>query len=340
MNSIKRFFPLMALCLMLAGCGPKAVQKEIFAMDTVMTLTAYGEHAESGLNDAIAEINSAQRELDPELEGSAVWQINHAQGQPVQVSRFLYDMLQTAKEVYENSGSALDLTIYPAVKAWGFIDGQYAVPNSETLTELRPCVDFSAVSLWEEHDTCFVQLPAGAQLSFGAVAKGGIAQQITQQFASVGVDSAIISLGGNVQIHGDKPGGSNWNIAVQDPNDPAGRLGILSVGTSTGGAVVTSGSYQRYFEQDGNIYHHILDPNTLSPADSGLVSVTIICQNGTLADCLSTALFVLGEEGAVDYWHSYGGFDMLLVTTDGRVLLTENLHLSDRNENYQYQTIQ
>ena len=137
-----------------------------------------------------------------------------------------------------------------------------------------------------------------------------------------GVESAIVSLGGNVQTLGLKPDGSNWNVAVEDPNDPGAYLGVLSVGQT---AVITSGSYQRYFEQDGKVYHHILDPHTGYPADSGLKSVTIVCTSGVTADCLSTALFVLGKDAALNYWRTYGGFEMILVTTDDQVVCTGGL---------------
>lgn len=352
MKLAHKLLPPLLVCLLLTGCAPKPVQKEIFAMDTVMTLTAYGKTAEDGLNAAVAEINAAQRELDPELEGSTVWQLNHANGEPVEVSRFVYNMLQTAKEVYTNSGGALDLTVYPAVKAWGFIDGQYTVPAQETLDGLKESVDFSGVSFWEDNGACYAQVPAGTELSLGAAAKGAMAQEVIDTLKKAGVEHAIVSLGGNVQTLGLKPDDTAWNIAVQDPNAPAGSLGILSVGET---AAVTSGSYQRYFEENGKTYHHILDPETLSPADSGLVSVTVICRDGALADCLSTALFVLGEDSALDYWRAYGGlelledddgapylgggFELILVTTDGRVVLTKGLepYFSPGETDYTYQ---
>lgn len=353
MKQVKRFIPVLLLCFLLAGCGEKTVQKEIFAMDTVMTFTAYGKNAEQGLNDAISEINRAEQELDPEAEGSTVWQLNHANGTPIKISQFIYDMFTSASGVYQRANGALDLTIYPAVKSWGFLDGQYAVPSQSILESLSKQVDFSSVTFWEESGKYYAQLPAGTEISFGAVAKGAMAQEVIDTLKDAGVESAIISLGGNVQTLGVKPGAEGWNIAVQDPNDPAGSLGVLFVGET---ALVTSGSYQRYFEQDGKIYHHILNPETLSPADSGLLSVTVVCRDGTMADCLSTALFVLGEEGALDYWRTYGGleltqdkangqptlaggFEMILVTNDGRVLLTDGLegYFTPGETDYTYQ---
>lgn len=336
MKQMKQLIPLLLIFFLLTGCSEKAVQKEIFAMDTVMTLTAYGKNAETGLNDSISEINQVEHELDPELEGSMIWQLNHANGTPVEISQFIYDMFSAAKNAYDHSGGALDPTIYPAVKTWGFIDGQYTIPATEMLAELKDAVDFSAVSFWEEDGRYYAQMPADMELSFGAVAKGAMAQWVVGILHDAGVESAVISLGGNVQTLGQKPDGTSWNIAVQDPGNPAEILGILSVGET---ALVTSGSYQRYFEQDGTTYHHILDPKTLSPADSGLVSVTIVCPDGMMADCLSTALFVLGEDDALDYWHTYGGFEMILVTDDDRVIITNGLEslFTKDSDTYTYQ---
>ncbi|HBD85801.1 MAG TPA: FAD:protein FMN transferase, partial [Clostridiales bacterium] len=129
-------------------------------------------------------------------------------------------------------------------------------------------------------------------------------------------------LGGNVQTLGLKPYGSNWNVAIEDPNDTSQYAGVLSVGET---AVITSGSYQRYFEKDGKTYPHILDPHTGYPADSGLKSVTIVCTSGVTADCLSTALFVLGKDAALDYWRTYGGFEMILITQDDQIVCTSGL---------------
>ena len=127
---------------------------------------------------------------------------------------------------------------------------------------------------------------------------------------------------GNVQTLGKKPDGSDWNIAVQDPNDTGSYLGYLTVGET---AVITSGSYQRFFTEGGQKYHHILSPKTGRPVNNGLLSVTIVCEDGTLADCLSTAMFVLGPQAALNYWRTYGGFEMIMVTSDNRIICTKGL---------------
>ena len=154
--------------------------------------------------------------------------------------------------------------------------------------------------------------------------------------AAAGVTSGIISLGGNVQTLGVKPDGSNWNVAIQDPENSSDYVGIISVGET---AVVTSGGYQRYFIQNGVTYQHIIDPSTGRPAESDLLSVTIVCSDGTMADALSTALYVLGESGAKNYYETYGDFEMILVTDDGRTIvsggLTDNFEANgDRTVEY------
>ncbi|MBP3539817.1 MAG: FAD:protein FMN transferase, partial [Oscillospiraceae bacterium] len=150
----------------------------------------------------------------------------------------------------------------------------------------------------------------------------------------------IISLGGNVQTLGLKPDGTNWNVAVQDPNNTASYLGVVSVGET---AVVTSGSYQRFFtDARGNTYHHIISPTSGYPVTNSLVSATIICEDGTLADCLSTAMFVLGETRAINYWRTYGGFEMILVTRENQIICTKGLmeEFTLTNENYKLKFVE
>lgn len=326
---------LMLLCLLmtLSGCnGEQKVTKQIFAMDTYMELTAYGDNGEAALTDVIHTINQTALDWDPELEKSTVYAMNHAEGAPVEVSPEIADMLNTAKIVYEQTGGALDLTVYPIVKAWGFIDSKHTVPTTDELEELKsvPCFDEMDI------DIHTVTMPAGTELSFGAVAKGAMAERCRNIVSEYGVKSAFLSLGGNVQTVGLKPDGSKWRVGVQDPNNLTEYLGVVSIGEQ---AVVTSGSYQRYFEQDGKTYHHIIDPATAAPAESGLVSVTIICDSGTMADCLSTAMFVLGEEKALEYRKQYGPIDMILVTEDNRVIVAGDVEFEESADGYTYEYV-
>ena len=176
------------------------------------------------------------------------------------------------------------------------------------------------MSAMSDSDSYLVTLPDGAELSFASVAKGCAAKYAAQAMAAEGVESAIISLGGNVQTLGTKPDGTDWAIAVQDPEDSNSYAGVLSVGEA---AVVTLRRLPALLHRrrrDRIPAHN--RPDTGRPAESDLLSVTIICSDGTLADALSTALYTLGESGAVNYYETWGGFDMVLITEDGRIVVS------------------
>lgn len=320
---------LLGLCLLIpmSGCASsEPVQKQIFAMDTVMTLTAYGKNASDGISAAVGVINSMDDILDPENESSYTALINSAEGKDVVVTAQINEMLSTALSVCTLSGGALDLSVYPLYEAWGeFTEETGRIPSDDEIKQLRKELGFSQTKIneFEGEANYSVRMPAGTQISFGAVAKGCASKYAIDALRKSGVESGIVSLGGNVQTLGTKPDGSNWTVAVEDPNDTGSYVGTLSVGET---AIITSGSYQRYFTgSDGIKYHHLIDPATGKPTDNDLVSVTIICSDGTLADCLSTAMFVLGKNAALQYWRDNGGFEMIMITKDNEVLCTTGL---------------
>lgn len=317
----------LAMLLPLGACtSEEPTQKQIFAMDTVMTMTAYGRNAEDGVNAAIGVINSMDDMLDPDNDSSYTALINSAEGKDVVVSAQVSEMLSTALDVYEKSGGALDLSVYPLYEAWGeFKDETGRIPSDDEIKQLRKNLGFGSMRInsFEGEANFSVRMPKDTQISFGAVAKGCASKYAIDAMRKSGVESGIVSLGGNVQTLGLKPDGTNWTVAVEDPNDTGAYVGTLSVGET---AIVTSGSYQRYFVgSDGMKYHHLIDPSTGRPADNDLVSVTIICDDGTLADCLSTAMFVLGSSSALKYWRDNGGFEMIMITKNNEVLCTTGL---------------
>ncbi len=234
-------------------------------------------------------------------------------------------MLSTASIVYAQSGGALDLSIYPLVKQWGFVDGKYYVPTDEEISRqmARLCYGDMVLSSFPSSGSYAVRFPAGAQISFAAIGKGCAAENAASAMRQAGVDSGIITMNGNVQTLGLKPDGSYWTVAIEDPNNTSSYLGIVSVGET---AVVTSGGYMCSFtDMRGHSYHHILNPATGYPVNNALLSATVICEDGAMADALSTCMDVLGETRALNYWRTYGGYDMILVTNDLRVVCTSGL---------------
>ena len=343
-NTICKLVALILIIIMLTGCSaseavtvtenaadaaapaPSAEalekhQKQVFAMDTVMILTAYGPPAEEALSSAEALIAELEADLDPESETGSVYALNAGSGAQIMVSRDCYNVMSTTMEYWHASGGALDPGIYPLSKAWGFIGGDYRVPDAAEINGLLSAKNTGGILM--DESACAAEIPAGMEVSFGAVAKGYTAQAVIELMREAGVTSAILSLGGNVQTLGEtKPDGSQWQVAVQDPRDTGSYVGVLSVGEK---AVVTSGGYQRYFVEDGVTYIHILDPETGYPVDNDLLSVTVVTEDGAAADALSTTLFVLGKDGALDFYEEYGGFEAVLITKDDGVIITPGL---------------
>jgi len=296
-------------------------QKQVFAMDTVMILTAYGPSGEAALDAAEARIFELEADLDPESAAGSVHALNAGTGGQVVISRDCFNVMSTAMDIWQRSGGALDPGMYPLSKAWGFIGGDYRVPPQAEINALLAAKNTGGIRL--DAAACAATVPAGMEVSFGAVAKGYTAQAVCDLMADMGVESAILSLGGNVQSLGEtKPDGAAWQVAVTDPYDTGAYVGYLSVGQD---AVVTSGGYQRFFERDGVRYIHILDPATGYPVDNDLLSVTVVTDDGAKADALSTALFVLGRDAALEFYREQGGFELVLITTDDHVIVTPGL---------------
>lgn len=329
MKQVRLIFISLLCVLLLAGCtvqlpgsAAEKHQRQVFAMDTVMILTAYGDDAaEQALDAAEARILALEADLDPEREGSSVWTLNRNAGQWVTVSEDCFAIAETAAAVKEQSGGALAPELYSLILRWGFITGEYRVPSqAEIDAELAAVAEFS---MDFDADACALRIAAGSKIAFGAVAKGYTAQAALEAMRAAGCETAILSLGGNVQTLGEtKADGSAWKVAVADPHDPGEYAAMLKCGEK---AVVTSGGYQRYFVENGKTYIHILDPATGYPVENGLLSMTVVCEDGCMADALSTSMFVLGEQGAIDYRRAYGGFEMVMITDDGRMVVTEGL---------------
>ena len=282
---------LLSVC---CSCTASPVKATFFAMDTVMTLELYGDKAT--LEAAKEEILRLDSLFSIGKEASDVSRLNnHGKAE---IAPETAQVLARGQEISQATGGALELTIAPLVDCWGWYEGNTAVPDSDALSQALSLVDGGSLTL---HDNQASLSRSGMAVDLGCIAKGYTASHVAQMLSERGISSALINLGGNVQALGAKPDGSDWVIGIADAGDPAAYLATLSVSDCS---VVTSGDYQRYFEEDGRRYHHILDPKTGYPTDNGLHSVTVVCDDGTLADGLSTALFVMGLSQAEAFWRS------------------------------------
>lgn len=301
---MKRLIACLLVCILLCGCSADApVTKQTYSMDTLMSLTIWGSQSIDYFNSLSDLINLLESQWSVTKEDSIISRLNR--GEEVTLDAEQQAFLDKIGELTKRTGGTFDPKLYNVSAAWGFYSKEGRVPTeAEIATALSQ-------PLWD----------------LGAAVKGYAGQQCVELLQDLGCPRALLDLGGNIQTYGTKADGTPWRIGIQDPDNDVGTLGILSVeGTMS---IVTSGDYQRYFTQDGKDYHHIMDPETGRPADSGLRSVTVICRDGLTADALSTALFVMGLEEASEFWRNSDDFEAVFLTKNGKLYATEGAQLSD-----------
>ena len=326
-------FPLLLGLLALTGCSSDrthASEESFFAMDTVMSFTAYGPKAEEAVDAAMKEIERLDALLSTGNESSEISQLNAAGS--FLISEDTLKLLEEAESIRQSTGGLFDVTVYPLMQLWGFPTGDYRVPTQEEISSTLSLVDAAQIQI----EGAQVTLGSGQQVDLGGIAKGYASDRVMELYREYGVTSGMVSLGGNIETLGTKPDGTDWKIGIRNPEINAasdigsGTEDVLLALEVENRAVITSGGYERYFEENGETYIHILDPRTGYPADSGLLSVTVVSEKGMLADALSTSLYIMGEADAAEYWRIHGNdegnsFELVLVDTSGKVYATEGL---------------
>ena len=309
---------LIALIASFAISAPAEVERQTavgFYLDTVITLSAYVEDAKI-LNDALKECGRYENLLSRTIEGSDIWNINHAKGESVEVSDDTIEILKTALKVSELSHGAFDASIAPVSTMWDFTSGAAVLPDAEALEKAAEKVDYTKIEIDENR----VTVPEGMMIDLGGIAKGYIADAVKGYLMDRGVESGILSFGGNIVAIGTKPDGSEWKVGIQDIDQPTGSY--MLVAKNVGGSTVTSGIYERGFELDGTYYHHILDPKTGWPVQNELASVTIFSESSMWGDALATAAFALGTEQGIQLIDSLEGIEALFIARDRSVSYT------------------
>ncbi len=322
---------LLLIC-MLSGCGANTeplsgstgssssgstsadarISDTDFCLDTVITITLNGTDDQALLDSCFDKIREYEALLSRTVEDSDVWRINNSNGKPVKVSEETASLLRMALDFSELSGGAFDITIAPVVSLWNFTGEEpHSVPGQAALHTALSHVDYRNVEL--DGTTVTLRDP-DASIDLGGIAKGYIADRIKEYLVDNRISSGMIDLGGNILTIGTKPDGHLWNIGVRRPfGDVSDAIAVVPV---DGQSVVTSGTYERYFEIDGTVYHHILNPEDGYPADNDLSSVTIVSDSSARCDALSTTCFVLGLEEGMELIESLDGVEAMFITTD------------------------
>jgi len=315
----------------LSGCGTQqqTYSKTDFCFDTAVSVTIYDSAAQAErvnalLDETLALCNSYDDMFSRTKEGSDIYRINHAEGEWTTVSDETIQLIQSALEYCKMTNGQIDITIAPVKDLWDFSgNDDVEMPRLATIAETLPLVDYSGIEI--EGSKVRLSHP-NAAIDLGFIAKGYIADHVRAFLLESGVESALINLGGNIAVIGEKPDGNEFTIGIQEPFASAGSY-VMTVGCSQSGAgsyssVVTSGTYERSFTYNDKLYHHILDTSTGQPADTDLASVTILTDSSLHADALSTTCLLLGCEKGVAYIESLDDVDAIFITTDGKIVDT------------------
>lgn len=318
---------LLLLSLLLpTGCGRSAspgeepVSDTGFYLDTTVTLTLYGVPDDALIQSCFALIEEYEARLSRTRPGSDVWNINHSQGEPVEVSPDTAELIRTALSYSDLSHGAFDITIAPVTDLWDFQgDGPHSLPDSRQLEEALTHVGYH--NLLVDGSSVTLTDPKAA-IDLGGIAKGYIADRLKEFLLSEGpkngLTGGIIDLGGNILTVGSKPDQSPWRIGVRKPfGETARQLAATVTGSDV--SLVTSGTYERYFELEGTLYHHLLDPQTGYPADTGLSGVSILSDSSMDCDALSTTCFLLGLDQGMALIESLEDTEALFITEDGEL---------------------
>lgn len=345
MKKIK-WMALVLAMLLVAGCSkPQSVRvdKEVFVLDTIVRFSIWTDETidEMRANELLRESERLcfyyEKMLSKSIDSSDIYRLNHADGAKVAVSEKTAFLIEESMRYSELTDGYFDITVLPIKDLWDFKAEDPVIPTQEQIDEAVRKVGFKNIMLGEAAEYIDSEgevqtgreawLKNGATIELGGIAKGFIADEISAMLKEQGVKKGIINLGGNVLMIGEKEPGTPWKVGIQDPEGtPNDYMGTVSV---VDRSVVTSGVYQRFFEKDGKIYHHLLDPFEGRPTDNGLASVTIFSPSSIDGDALSTSCFVLGLEKGLALAEKLEDVEAVFITTDGEIVQTSGMSKYD-----------
>ncbi|HWT76126.1 MAG TPA: FAD:protein FMN transferase [Mobilitalea sp.] len=298
------------------------IKQQFEALGTLNTIMIYKNTNAKLLQDSIHRVMEIDNKMSVYKQDSEITKINLAAGnQEASISDETMELISLAKEMSKQSDGAFDITIGPLARLWGIGKSNNSIPLNDEIMECCKLVNYQDIMINRTKKSILLK-KQNQSIDLGGIAKGYAADEVKRILVEGGADSALINLGGNIITIGRKPDKKSWRIGIQNPLAPRGEyVGYVLVENQT---IVTSGSNERFFIKNGIRYHHLLDPLTGSPAQSGLLSVTVICESSVIADALTTALFILGMEKGISLL-GYFQADAVFLTEDGGIFITDGL---------------
>lgn len=325
-KKISCFLAALMTLTLFVGCSKSKVpaeptSKTALVLGTVCTITLHDSDDTAIIDEAIARLSELEDILSINKTGTELDKVNEMAGiEPVKVSADTLNVVKKGLEYSSLSNGTLDITVGPLVKLWGIGTEWAAVPSQEDIDAAKKLINYKDVVIDEGNSTIYLKNP-GMIIDLGAIAKGYAADEVVRLLKNNGVKSAIVNLGGNIFALGKKVDGSDWKVGVQNPEkDGESTIGYVTVDNKS---VVTSGVYERYFEEDGKKYHHILSPETGFPYENEILGVSILSNTSIDGDSLSTTLFALGIEEGLKLIESIDGVDAIFVTRDHKLHMTK-----------------
>ncbi len=323
MRKTSLFTLTLLIVFLLASCsqGASPLVRQDFALATVVRVSLYDGGSEALMDQLFQRLDEIESHMSASLVESDIYRLNRNQGRPLQVQEDSYQLIKEAKDFAQLTGGFFEPSLGRVVELWGIGSKGAKVPSDEDLLEALATANWEKIELLEDN---FVRIPEGTLLDLGAIAKGYAADELARLASQAGVKNAIFDLGGNLVILGDKAG-EGFRIGIQEPFNDIVRGTSFSILTLANRTVVTSGNYERFFEEDGKTYHHIIDYRTGYPVENQLASVTIITDLSIRADALSTAVYAMGLEEGLAFVEGQEDLEAIFVTQDKGVYLSSGV---------------
>ena len=314
------------LIFSLIGCtnskdDSKPLSKTEYFMGTVVTVTLYDNKSEKIIDKAFEEVKKIEQLVSINMDGTELDEVNNNSGiKPVKVSDDTYNIIKKGLEYSSLTNGSFDITIGPLVKLWSIGLPEAKVPTLDEIKGPLKYINYKDVEINDSEKTVFLK-KTGMIIDLGGIAKGYTADVIAQTLKDEGVEKAIIDLGGNIYALGEKSENTLWRIGIQNPDQTRGEIvGSINVKDKS---IVTSGIYERFIEQDGVKYHHILSPESGYPYDNEIAGVTIISDKSIDGDALSTSVFSMGITKGLEFINSQPDTEAIFITKDHKIYLTE-----------------